>query len=545
MKKRTGANVIETVDGVRAAMATLQKSWPATVQVAFIQDQSKDIRQLLNDLQNSVVTAVLLVVVIILFVLGGRASIFVGIAIPASFLAGILGLAMAGMTLNIVALFSLILAVGMLVDDAIIVTEYAERRMSEGARPKEAYAMAATRMAGPVTAATLTRIAAFSPLLFWPGVVGQFMMYLPITLIATLSASLVTALIFTPTLGALIGKPQKHEHATAGRDGLYMRTVRLAVRHPLIVLILAGALLYGVIDTYGRYGKGVEFFPDIEPDTAVVLIHARGNISLAEKDAMVRAVEATMLDMPELETVYARSGEMDRGADGVTEDVVGQIQFTFVDWKKRRKAGEIMDEIRAKTAHLPGFKVEVTAQQAGPPTGKPIQVQLASYDGDALNAAAVKVADELAKRPEIRDLDNGLPMPGIDWRLEIDKAEAAKYGVGVARGRARRPAHHQRREDHRLPAVEHRQARRHHPPLPRGPAHPQRDRQPRIETSNGSVPIGNFIKRTPSRKVGIINRVDGIRVVTVTANLAENVNVAAVQQEVTAGAVQGRFRRRR
>ena len=89
------------------------------------------------------------------------------------------------------------------------------------------------------------------------------------------------------------------------------------------MLILAGALLYGVIDTYGRYGKGVEFFPDIEPDTAVVLIHARGNISLAEKDAMVRAVEATMLDMPELETVYARSGEMDRGADGVTEDVVG------------------------------------------------------------------------------------------------------------------------------------------------------------------------------------------------------------------------------
>src|SRR5690606_26704369 len=136
--------------------------------------------------QNSVLTAVLLVAVIILFVLGGRASIFVGIAIPASFLAGILGLHLFGLPLNIVALFSLILAVGMLVDAAIIVTEFAERRMGEGMPPRAAYAMAATRMAGPVTAATLTRIAAFSPLLFWPGIVGEFMKYLPITLIATL-----------------------------------------------------------------------------------------------------------------------------------------------------------------------------------------------------------------------------------------------------------------------------------------------------------------------------------------------------------------------
>ena len=151
-------------------------------------------------------------VVIILFFLGGRASIFIGIAIPFSFLVGILGLSMAGMTLNIVVLFSLILAVGMLVDDAIIVSEFAERRMSEGMKPREAYAFAAARMTGPVVAATLTRIAAFSPLLFWPGIVGQFMGYMPLTLIATLSASLVAALIFTPTLGALIGKAHEVHH---------------------------------------------------------------------------------------------------------------------------------------------------------------------------------------------------------------------------------------------------------------------------------------------------------------------------------------------
>src|SRR5580704_6788361 len=168
VSKRTGANLIEVVDAVKAIVAELQKTWPDSVHVTFTQDKSKIIRQMLADLQNSVLTGVLLVSVVILFALGFRASLFIGIAIPASFLAGVLGLQLAGLTVNIVVLFSLILAVGMLVDDAIIVSEFAERRMSEGMAPKEAYSLAAKRMSGPVIAATATRIAAFSPLLFWP-----------------------------------------------------------------------------------------------------------------------------------------------------------------------------------------------------------------------------------------------------------------------------------------------------------------------------------------------------------------------------------------
>src|SRR5215212_225741 len=191
VSKRAGSNLIESVDATKAAISQLRATWPGSVDVTFTQDKSKDIRTMLHELQNSVITAVLLVIVIMLYVLGGRASLFIGIAIPGSFLAGILGLQLAGLTVNIVVLFSLILAVGMLVDDAIIVSEFAERRMGEGMPPKEAYSMAAKRMAGPVTAATATRVAAFSPLLFWPGVVGEFMKYMPITLIATLSASLV------------------------------------------------------------------------------------------------------------------------------------------------------------------------------------------------------------------------------------------------------------------------------------------------------------------------------------------------------------------
>src|SRR5712675_2466117 len=435
VSKRTGANLIETVDAVKYVVGLLQKQWPESVHVTFTQDKSKVIRQMLSDLQNSVATGVLLVAIIILFALGFRASLFIGIAIPASFLAGVLGLQLAGLTVNIVVLFSLILAVGMLVDDAIIVSEFAERRMSEGMPPREAYALAAKRMSGPVIAATATRVAAFSPLLFWPGVVGQFMKYLPITLIATLSASLAVALFFTPTLGALLGRasPVHDEGAQEGkRDrGPYMRTVRLALRHPGTTLALALALLVVVQMAYGKFGRGVEFFPKVEPDYGQVIVHARGNLSLDEKNLLVGDVEKRVLAFDGLKTVYSRIGEQPRGMGELSEDTIGVIQFEFADWRARPPAHTIMDAIRDKTADIPGILVEVTAPRAGPATGKPIQVQIGALDPAVLPAAANKVTAILAARSDIRDLDDGQPLPGIDWKMAVDNGEAAKYGAGV------------------------------------------------------------------------------------------------------------------
>ncbi|HEY0441310.1 MAG TPA: efflux RND transporter permease subunit, partial [Xanthobacteraceae bacterium] len=369
VSKRTGANLIETVDGVKQVVEKLKATWPEGVNAAYTQDKSKVIRQMLADLQNSVATGVLLVIVIMLFALGYRASLFIGIAIPASFLAGVLGLQLAGLTVNIVVLFSLILAVGMLVDDAIIVSEFAERRMAEGMPPKEAYSLAAKRMSGPVIAATATRVAAFSPLLFWPGIVGEFMKYLPITLIATLSASLVVALFFTPTLGALLGKSAPVPHDERARDtGPYMSTVRLALRNPGMTLALAVLLLVVVQTAYGKFGRGVEFFPKVEPDYGQAIIHGRGNLSLAEKDAAIRAVEERVLTFDGLKTIYTRTGEQPRGSSEITEDTIGVIQFEFADWKTRPPAHAIMDAIREKTADIAGVLVEVTAPRGGPPT---------------------------------------------------------------------------------------------------------------------------------------------------------------------------------
>ncbi len=529
--KRTGANLIETVDGVKYVMEKLRPLQPETLQVTFSQDKSTTIRDMLHELQNSVITACLLVLVIMLVVLGGRASIFIGIAIPASFLTGILGLQMAGLTVNIVVLFALILAVGMLVDDAIIVSEFAERRMAEGMDPRSAYSLAAKRMAGPVIAATATRVAAFSPLMFWPGMVGQFMKYLPLTLIATLTASLVVALFFTPTLGALLGRKSDVPHDDRAREnGLYMQVVRKVLQRPGRTVAGVAVMLVAVVFLYGRAGNGVEFFPTVEPDYGLVQIHARGNLSLSEKDRMVRAVEERILPMNEISTVYARAGEGQKGSNEISEDTVGTIQFEFVHWQSRRSAHEIMDDIRRKTADLPGMQVEVTAPKAGPPTGKAVQVQLTAMDPAALPAAARKVAALLEARPDVRDIDDGLPLPGIDWTLNVDKAQAAKFGASAATvGTAvqlvtngvKITEYRPNDTDKSVDLIV---------------RFPERMRtldqldELRINTPAGSVPIGNFVTRTPAQKVGQINRVAGQRVITVSANVPEGVQSAAVQQ---------------
>ena len=361
------------------------------------------------------------------------------------------------------------------------------------------------------------------------------MKYLPITLIATLSASLAVALFFTPTLGALLGKAARAPHKQhAGDRGPYMRTVRFALRRPGTTLALAALLLVAVLVAYGKFGRGVEFFPKVEPDYGQVIVHARGNLSLEEKNRLLGVVEKRVLAFDGLKTVYSRIGEQPRGMSELTEDTIGVIQFEFADWRSRPPAHEIMDAIRAKTVDIPGILVEVTAPRAGPPTGKPIQVQLAALDPAQLPAAAAKVAATLGARSDIRDLDDGLPLPGIDWKIEIDKSEAAKYGAGVNTvGSAVQLV------TNGLKATEYRpvDSDKSVDILVRFPP----DRRSldqiddlRVQTQVGHVPIGNFVQRVPAPRVGYINRVNGNRVITVSANVAEGVQTAKIQQEIAA-----------
>ncbi|MBT5308174.1 MAG: efflux RND transporter permease subunit, partial [Rhodospirillaceae bacterium] len=302
--KRTGENIIDTIENVRTIVADERRDWPQalrqTINVDFAQDKSKKIRIMLSDLQNNVISAVLLVMIVVIAALGLRTAGLVGVAIPGSFLTGILVLSSLGLTINMVVLFALILAVGMLVDGAIVVTEFADRKMTEGEHRRIAYGLAAKRMAWPIIASTATTLAAFLPLVFWPGVVGEFMKFLPLTLLATLSASLVMALIFVPTLGAFIGAPggtadpeaakmlagsDDHDpEESGGYTGIYVHFLKMALLRPGRVLMAAVMLLIGVQGTYALFGKGVEFFPDIEPDFAKIQVRARGNLSVYEMD---------------------------------------------------------------------------------------------------------------------------------------------------------------------------------------------------------------------------------------------------------------------
>ncbi|QPC90445.1 efflux RND transporter permease subunit [Mesorhizobium sp. INR15] len=532
VKKRIGANLIDTLTKVRAVSDAFVKTMPEGMNVTYTQDKSVFVNQLLGDLQNHVMIAVILVFIVILYALSGRASLLIGLAIPSSFLIGILLLALMGYTINMIVLFSLILAVGMLVDDAIIVTEFAERRMSEGMPKAEAFALAAKRMAGPVIAATMTRIAAFSPLLFWPGIIGDFMKYMPITLIVTLSASMLYALVFAPTLGALFAKAPEH-HEDDNRDGWYMAIVKKAVRFPITVMVLTVVLLAGIFVGYSKYGAGVEFFPSVEPDYGLLYVHARGNLSLAEMDTATKIAENRLLGWPGVKSVYTRVGKSQGGGQDVPEDVVGVIQYEFVDWRERKSANHILDELRGVMAGIPGVDVEVRVPEAGPPTGKAVQIRLSAADPKGLDEKARAVAARIAKVPGVIDISDGLPPPGVDWALEVDRAKAAQYGISptavgtvvqlVTNGlklSEYRPAGADKAVDIRLRLPEDRRTLSTLDEL-------------RVQTSQGSVPISNFVVRKAKPSVGILNRIDGARTVVVQANAAAGAQVAVVQDEVT------------
>jgi len=550
VSKRSGENVIDTIQQIRKVVEARRGAWPETVHVAYSQDRSKDIKSMLGDLQNNVIAAVLLVMVVVIATLGVRSGMIVGVAIPGSFLTGILVLGTMGLTMNIVVLFSLILAVGMLVDGAVIVVEYADRKMTEGMPRREAYIRASRFMAWPVLSSTGTTIAAFLPLLFWPGVVGQFMKYLPITLVATLAASLLMALIFVPVVGALVGRPDggdkdaAHALATGSREdllrlrgliGFYVRLLNGALRRPWLVLVGTVVALGATWGTYIVYGEGVQFFPDVEPDQAAVQIHARGNLSIFEQDALVAEVEAQVLaiarERNEFVSIYTTSGGGGNRSDEA-EDVIGTVRLEFAAWNARRPASEILAEIQARTAGIAGIEVEPRKAEAGPPVGKPIQIELSGNNPRMLEATAFRVAERLRGVEGLKDVEDGRPIPGIEWQLAVDHETAARFGADVTvvgwyvqmvtKGLKISSYRPDDSEDELDIVIRYPETNR---------SVDQLDRI-RIHTALGMVPLGNFVKREAFPKIGTLTRTDGRRTMTVKADTRDGVNTDAMVGEL-------------
>ncbi|SDY35455.1 efflux RND transporter permease subunit [Citreimonas salinaria] len=535
--KRSGANIIQTVDAVKERVESLRGDWPDSVQVTWLQDQSEQVENLLSDLEANVIAAVILVMIVIVFALGPRSAILVGLSIPGAFLAGVIGIWALGYTMNIVVLFSLILVVGMLVDGAIVTTELADRRLQEGDSPRDAYEYAAQRMAWPIIASTATTLSVFFPLLFWSGMVGEFMKFLPITVILTLFAALFMALIFIPVAGGVIGRrtPQSAQAKAAlhhveygdprrltGISGAYVRLLHRAIVRPGATLLFAVALLLGAFGLYGQFGKGLTFFPSVEPEFMQVQIRARDNFSINERDDLVRAVESRLRDFDEIESIYARS--MMSAGQG-DEETIGTLQLDLIDWDERRPAEVIAGDIRGAVSDIAGIDVQVQTESGGPSAGKPVSLELTARNLADQTAAVETVREIMDRLGGFTDVTDTRPLPGVEVSILVDRAEAARYGADVSLlGQAvqlltqgitvadYRPADTDEPVDIRVrfPAEERSLAEL---------------GNLRVPTTAGLVPISNFVTFQPTPRTGVIRRMDQRRVAFIEANVAPDVLV--------------------
>lgn len=531
VSKRPGENLINTIAQVKELVSQAKTFWPESLQVGYAGDTSKDVKTMLSELQNNILSAVLLVVIVIIAVMGVRSSLLVGIAIPGSFLAGIVLLAVSGLTINMVVLFALIMAVGMLVDGAIVVTEFADRQMSEGVPRHQAYANAATRMAWPIIASTATTLAAFAPLLAWPGIVGQFMGYLPLTLIATLSASLVMALIFVPTLGKVFGRQRKLSDkqqrrldlAEEGRwqeldgfTGFYLRSLKRAVRMPLAVLLLAIVGAVGVIFAYGTAGKGVEFFPEVEPNGFTIVMRSYGDFSIEEQLAVVKRAEDQILDLDDYETLYTVVGG----------EQLGSIRVNLKDWDLRRPANEIIEEMRERLSVTAGLEIEFRKDKAGPPGGKDLQIELSSRFPERLPEMTKKLRQLVEQSPAFVNIEDSTAKPGIEWQVKVDRGNASRYGADVSLlGNSLQFMTNGLKIGGYRPddADDELDIQVRYPEQYRSIA---RLSDLRVKTAYGMVPITSFVRLEPHQKQDVINKVDGKQVLTVGADMAPGFNLS-------------------
>ena len=555
--KRIGANIIANNQAVRAAVAKAQASWPQGVHVTYLFDESTYIRGMLSSLSDSIILAIVLVMIIIVAALGVRAGLLVGVAIPTSFLMAFMVLNGVGMSLNEMIMFGMLLAVGILVDGAIIVVEYADRKMTEGHKPKEAFAQAAKRMFWPVVSATATMIGAFLPMLLWPGIPGKFMSYFPITLIIILSASMIVALIFLPVLGGLFGKapPPDPEHQKAieasetgdwrdipGITGWYAHMSERLTRYPGRVVLGAIGMVIAVILAFLVGNKGSIFFADQDPDYLRVYISARGNLSADEKRDIVMGISRIAQSVDGIRAIYASSGGQGNSLNsqgGEPVDTIGHLGIELKDYRLRRKGKVIADEIRQKTANVPGVHVEVREQTGGPSSGKDVMIDASSDDYASLASVTGAIRAHMDKMKELRDVEDTRPLPGIEFVMDINREMASRFGVnaqsigtavelvtnGILVGKYR-PDDSDDEVDIRV----------RYPSASRG-IHALDNL--RVPTNDGTmVPISNFVKMKPEQQVNSIERVDGHRVYHVRANVktGENANaqIAKIQDWIKA-----------
>lgn len=540
IKKRANSNVLDTISGVKAVVDTAQDSLPGRVDVFYTTDQGPYAQSQVTELQGNIFTALGLVMVIVVAAMGFRSGLIVGIGIPVSFLFSLIFIYLLGYTFNFMVMFGMLLGLGMLIDGAIVVTEYADRKMIEGYQRRSAYVLAAKRMFWPVTASIATTLAAFLPLMFWPGMSGKFMRYLPVTVFTVLSGSLLYALIFGPVLGSLFGKAGSRDSKSQDTlkqleegdpttlnsiTGWYARLLQFASRYAIVTFAITITILWATFTAYGQYGKGVIYFSDAEPMYADLTIRARGNLSVDEVNELVAEVEKEVLEVEGIRSLNSWTMLSGRPSRSGSADRIGQMFIELHEENERSMSGtEILEAVRQRTQHFAGLTVEIKEMDMGPPTGKPILLQFSSHNRDLINPAIDRVMAHIeANVPNMRDIDDSRPLPGVEWKLSVDKAQAAIYGADVSQvGIAVQLITNgvkvgEYRPDRSDDGVD---IRVRYPTQARGINALD---ELRIATPKGLVPISNFVKKAPTQNVDTIQRIDGVRVEMIRANVAPGI----------------------
>ena len=532
--KRANANVIETVAKAKAIVERERGNLPGKIEVFYTQDQSVFAQRQVVELQGNIMTALVLVMILVVAAMGVRSGLIVGLGIPVSLLFALTILNAIGFTYNMMVMFGMLLALGMLIDGAIVVTEFADRRMVEGVDRKTAYASASKRMLWPVVASVATTLAAFLPLMFWPGMVGKFMRYLPVTVFTVLSGSLLYALIFGPALGAVFGKVGRRdpeiqraqnimEHGDptqlSGPVGLYSKVLTWTSRNAWITFFMTVSILVGSFVAYNQFGKGVIFFTDAEPHFARLTVKARGNMSASEINELVQEVEDIVVQVDGIDAINTRTF-IPGGPSRASSDRIG-IMFIEMqqEYEREDTSTEILEKIRRRTSQAAGYIVELEPLENGPPIGKAIVLQFESHDRELLEPALIKVAEFMDTVAGLRDIEDTRSLPGIEWRMSVDRAQAALYAADVTQvGLAVQLVTNgvkvgEYRPERADDAVD---IRVRYPESERGINALD---QLKVATGEGLIPIGNFVSRDAVTKVDLIQRSNGIPVEYINASV--------------------------
>ncbi len=447
VQKRTGENIVRVCDEVKRVVEDIRPTMPPNLTINLTSDQSADVRLMISDLENNILTGLILVLLVILVFIGGRSAIFISLAIPYSMFMTFILLTAMDVSLNMVVLFSLILALGMLVDNGIVIVENIYRHMQQGRSRFEAASLGTNQVAWPVITSTLTTIGAFVPMMFWPGIMGEFMGFLPLTLILALSSSLFVALVINPVLSARyqtakaarghVGDDEDEDEDESIRGPLikrfYKRVLSWSLDHRLLVVAAALAMLVASIGSFAAFGRGTEFFPESDPRRAYVYIKAPEGTNLDASDKLVAQIEDVVSKYPDIKYVIANIGSEggDPFSQGGTGTHISRVSLDFLDFKDRsRPSPEVVNEIRSKLlARIKGADIQVEAEEEGPPTGAAINLEISGKDIRLLGQLAERVRKDIKDIPGLVDLKDDFVLGKPEIRVSVDKEKAALLGL--------------------------------------------------------------------------------------------------------------------